>query len=66
VQAKQNSLSNKEYVPFGCMKRVFFKFLAAFNRALLPSFGKKDLTKLSTMQKAIVAYRYWVTTNALD
>jgi hypothetical protein len=48
------------------MKKLFFKILASLNRLLLPSLGKKDLTKLSTWQKGIVAYRYWVTTNALD
>jgi hypothetical protein len=48
------------------MKKLLFKILASLNRLLLPSFGKKDLTKLSTLQKGIVAYRYWVTTNALD
>jgi hypothetical protein len=48
------------------MKKLFFKILARLNRFLLPSFGKKDLTKLSTLQKGIVAYRYWVITRALD
>jgi hypothetical protein len=48
------------------MKKLFFKTLAAINRAILPSMGNKDLTKLSTLQKGLVAYRYWVTTNALD
>jgi hypothetical protein len=48
------------------MKKGLFKILAAINRAILPSFGKKDLTKLTKVQKAIVGYRYWVTTNALD
>lgn len=48
------------------MKKGLFKILAAINRAVLPSFGKKDLTKLTKVQKAIVGYRYWVTTNALD
>jgi hypothetical protein len=48
------------------MKKLLFKTLAAINRAILPSMGKKDLTKLSTLQKGLVAYRYWVTTNALD
>jgi hypothetical protein len=48
------------------MKKLFFKSLASFNKIVLPSFGKKDLTRLSKLQKAIVAYRYWVTTNALD
>jgi hypothetical protein len=48
------------------MKKSLFKLLAKINKALMPSFGKKDLTKLSKLEKAMVAYRYWVTTNALD
>lgn len=48
------------------MKKTLFKIIAQINKAVMPSFGKKDLTKLSKLQKAIVAYRYWVTTNALD
>ena len=48
------------------MKKPLFKALAAINKIIIPSFGKKDLTKLSTFEKAIVAYRYWVTTNSLD
>ena len=47
------------------MKRVVFKVLAALNRAILPSMRNRDLTRLTTFQKAIVAYRYWVTCNAL-
>lgn len=48
------------------MKKTLFKILAQINKTVMPSFGKKDLTKLSKLQKAMVAYRYWVTTNALD
>jgi hypothetical protein len=48
------------------MKKTMFKTLAKLNRVLLPSFGKRDLTKLSKTEKAMVAYRYWVTTNVLD
>jgi len=48
------------------MKQAFFKMMAAINRAILPSYGKRDLSKLSKMDKAIVAYRYWVTTNSMD
>lgn len=48
------------------MKKSLFKLLAKINKTLMPSFGKKDLTKLSKLEKAMVAYRYWVTTNALD
>jgi len=47
------------------MKRSAFKFLAWVNRTLLPRMSKKDLTKLTKFQKAIVAWRYWVTINAL-
>lgn len=48
------------------MKKNLFKTLASINRTILPSMSKKDLTKLSTLQKGLVAYRYWVTINALD
>jgi hypothetical protein len=47
------------------MKKTIFKTLAAFNKLILPSYGKRDLSKLSKLDKAIVAFRYWVTTNAL-
>jgi hypothetical protein len=48
------------------MKKNFFKILASLNKRILPSYGKRDLSKLSKIDKAIVAYRYWVTTSALD
>lgn len=47
------------------MKRSMFQFLALVNRLILPRMSKRDLTKLTSIQKAIVAYRYWVTINAL-
>lgn len=47
------------------MKRSAFKILASINRLLLPRMSKKELTKLTKFQKAIVAWRYWVTINAL-
>lgn len=45
-----------------------FKLLAKLNKALLPSFTKQGLDpiKVKKWQKAIIAYRYWVTVNALD
>lgn len=45
-----------------------FKFLAQLNKWLLPSFTKKqlDLAKASNFQKALIAWRYYVTTRALD
>ncbi|MFX0555168.1 SsrA-binding protein [Maribacter sp. CXY002] len=50
------------------MKKSFYKFLARVNKALLPSFSKKqlDLSKASKLQLAIIGWRYFVTTKALD
>ncbi|MEM8846692.1 MAG: SsrA-binding protein [Bacteroidota bacterium] len=47
---------------------MFYKFLAKLNKALLPSFTKKqlDLAKASKFQLAIIGWRYYVTTRALD
>lgn len=39
--------------------------LAKVNKVVLPSLYKKDPMKLSTLQKAILGYRYWVLTNSL-
>lgn len=50
------------------MKKVLFKLLAKINKLILPSFTKKrlDLSKASKYQMAIIGWRYFVTTNALD
>jgi hypothetical protein len=48
------------------MKKTFFKVLAKINKWLLPRYSKKDLNRLSLIDKAIIGYRYWVTRNALD
>jgi hypothetical protein len=50
------------------MKRLFFKIIARLNKVILPSFTAQrlDLAKAKKWQLAIIAYRYWVTTNALD
>lgn len=48
------------------MKKALFKYLVKINKAVLPSLYKKDPNRLSTIQKAILGYRYWVLTNALD
>jgi hypothetical protein len=47
------------------MKKSTFKTLALINKVILPRYSKKDITKLSKIEKAIVAYRYWVTLNSL-
>jgi len=48
------------------MKKALFKALVKINNAILPGFYKKDPNKLSKWQKAIIGYRYWVLTKALD
>jgi hypothetical protein len=47
---------------------TMFKILAKINKALLPSYSKQQLSlgSATTMQKAIIAWRYYVTTRALD
>jgi hypothetical protein len=49
------------------MKKVFFKFLASLNKALLPSLTKKgvDPVKASKLQLVLLAWRYYVTKNTL-
>lgn len=48
------------------MKKSIFKLLSKFNKIVLPSYYKRDLTKLKTWEKAIVGYKYWVTLGSLD
>jgi hypothetical protein len=48
------------------MKKSFFKLLANLNKLILPRYSKRDINKLSKIDKALVAYRYWVTLHALD
>jgi hypothetical protein len=45
--------------------RLFFRVLAKINRAILPRYSQRDITRLSKMDKLLVAYRYWVTLHAL-
>jgi hypothetical protein len=47
------------------MRKQLFRLLARLNRALLPTLWRKDLMRLSKLQKLIVAWRYYVTRNAL-
>jgi hypothetical protein len=48
------------------MKKKTFKLLAKFNKLILPKYYKRDLNKLKTWEKAIVGFKYWVTTNSLE
>ncbi len=47
------------------MQRSLFRFLARLNKYVLPKMWHKDLLRLNKMQKLIVAWRIWVTKNAL-
>ncbi|MCO5724105.1 SsrA-binding protein [Robiginitalea marina] len=50
------------------MKRMLFRLLARLNRWFLPSFSKKrlDLAKAKKWQLALIGWRYYVTSRALD
>jgi hypothetical protein len=50
------------------MKKQIFIILSKLNKVLLPSFSKRrlDLSKASKVQLAIIGWRYYVTTKALD
>ena len=50
------------------MRKTLFKVLAKINKAILPSFAKRqlDLAKASKLQLAIIGWRAFVTKNALD
>ncbi|WP_076547989.1 SsrA-binding protein [Maribacter ulvicola] len=50
------------------MKKKLFKFIARLNKAILPSYSKKqlDLSKASKLQLALIGWRYFITTKALD
>jgi len=45
-----------------------YKVLAQINKLILPSFTKNgmDISKAKKWQMAIIGYRYYVTTRALD
>jgi hypothetical protein len=48
------------------MEKKIFKMLAQLNKWIMPRISRKDISRLSKTDKLIVAYRYWVTKNALD
>lgn len=45
---------------------MFFRLLSKLNKIFLPSYVHRDLTKLGKLDQAIIAWRLWVTKNALD
>jgi hypothetical protein len=48
------------------MKKISFQVLARLNKIVLPRYSKRDITRLTKMEKVIVAYRYWVTIHAIE
>ncbi|HTH55117.1 MAG TPA: hypothetical protein VL728_03680 [Cyclobacteriaceae bacterium] len=48
------------------MRKLTFQILAKLNKLILPRYSKRDITKLSKLDKAIVAFRYWVTIHAIE
>lgn len=47
-------------------KKQLFKILAKLNKVIMPRFSRKDITRLSKIEKGLIGYRYWVTLNSLD
>ena len=45
-----------------------FKILAKLNKKLLPNYTRKqlDLARATKLQKAVIAWKYYVTIHALD
>ena len=48
------------------MTKSIFKILASINNVILPRYSQRDINKLSKVDKALVAYRYWVTLHVLE
>lgn len=50
------------------MQKSIFQILAKINKAVLPSYSKKqlDLAEATKLQMAIIGWRWFVTKNALD
>ena len=50
------------------MKKQFFKTIAKVNKAILPSYTKRqlDITKASKVQLAIIGWRAYITLRALN
>lgn len=49
------------------MKKSIFRLIAKVNKAILPSYSKKqlDLSKASKLQLAVIGWRVYITKNAL-
>ncbi|HRH70611.1 MAG TPA: SsrA-binding protein [Flavobacteriales bacterium] len=47
------------------VSKSLFRLLARANKAVLPKQWHKDLARLNKVEKLLVAWRIWVTKNAL-
>ncbi|MFT5761256.1 MAG: hypothetical protein ACI8WA_000366 [Polaribacter sp.] len=68
---KQRGISfdlNTKLSIFKTMKKRFFKIVASVNKAVLPSFTKRqlDISKASKIQLAIIGWRAYITIHSLD
>ena len=48
------------------MKKSLFKALARINKWILPKYSRRNLNRLSKIDQALIAFRYWVTKNSLE
>jgi hypothetical protein len=48
------------------MRQTVFRLLSKVNKIILPRYSQRNLNKLSKLDQAIIAYRYWVTLHSLD
>ncbi|MDX1627666.1 MAG: hypothetical protein R3345_03150 [Fulvivirga sp.] len=48
------------------VKKAFFKILAKINKFVMPRYSKRDINNLSRIDKALIAYRYYITKNAIN
>lgn len=48
------------------MRKSVFKVLNKINRMVLPKLSDKDPSKLTKLQKGILAYRYFVLVNSME
>lgn len=48
------------------LRKSVFRVLSGINQTVLPRYSKKDLNRLSSLDKLIIAWRYYVTRNSLD
>ena len=46
--------------------KLIFRILAGLNKVILPKYSKRDIARLSKIDKLLVAYRYWVTIHAIE